>query len=723
MNARWKPVDAGVKRLWGDLETWSEVPINHGTHAYAAGATIMLWAYAIDDGPVKVWDVLNNTVQWTDDLVGEMQVVEARVMPDDLRDALCDQSMEMWFHNSHFDRTVMAHAGSVIERAAAQNIPRWRDTMVQALTHGLPGSLGELCAILQVPQDEAKDKAGRQFIPLFCKPRPAGSMVRRATKQTHPVEWARFVEYAGLDISAMRAVNRKLPEWNYRNQGDVRELALWHLDQRVNDRGVAVDRELALAAIAAVATAQQILTDRTVDITAGGVSRTTQRDVLLGHILSEYGVDLPDLQLATLERRLADPELPTELRELLGIRLQASTSSTSKYGSLVRGTSADGRLRGLLQYSGATRTRRWAGRLFQPQNLPRPSLKQDVIDLGIEALKEGCADLVTDNVMELTSSAIRGCLVASKGKKLVVSDLANIEGRCAAWLAGEAWKLQAFREYDEGTGPDLYRLAYAKAFVMLPADVQKDQRQVGKVMELMLQYEGGVGAFLTGAATYGIDLDDLAEKAWPTLPGWARDEAAEFLAWSRSKKRNTYGLADKTFTVCDALKRTWRAAHPRIAVLWKDLESAAIRAVEWPGQRTQAGPFVLRRDGAWLRILLPSGKYLCYPSPEALGEKLTYMGSNPYSRKWVRLNTYGGKLFENACQSLARDVMAHNMPAIEAAGYEIVLTVHDEVITEAPDTSAFTAQGLSALLAANPPWAPDMPLAADGFEDYRYRKS
>lgn len=709
-------------RLWLDLETYSEVPIPHGTHAYAAGASIMLFAYAVDDGPIKVWDVLNDTLQWTDYLVGELQAVEARVMPDDLHAALCNPAVLLYAHNSHFDRTVMAHAGSVVERAAARDIPRWRDTMVQALTHGLPGSLGTLCDILQVPQDEAKDKAGRQFLHLFCKPRSRVGGQRRATKQTHPVEWARFVAYAGLDISAMRAVHSKLPEWNYRNHGGVQELALWHLDQRVNDRGVAVDRDLANAAVAAVATAQETLASHTHELTGGDVASTTQRDALLKHVLAEYDIDLPDLQMATLERRLADPELPPELRELLGNRLQASTSSTSKYGSLVRGTSADGRLRGLLQYSGASRTRRWAGRLFQPQNLPRPSLKQEVIDLGIEALKQGCADLITDNVMELTSSAIRGCLVASASKKLVVSDLANIEGRCAAWLAGEAWKLQAFRDYDEGAGPDLYRLAYAKAFVMLPERVTKDQRQVGKVMELMLQYEGGVGAFLTGAATYGIDLDDLSDKAWPTLPGWACEEATESLAWSKSKKRNTYGLAEKTFVVCDALKRMWRAAHPSIAALWKELEGAAVRAVEWPGQKTQAGPFVLRRDGAWLRILLPSGNYLCYPSPEARDGKLTYLGMNQYTRQWSRLGTYGGKLFENACQSLARDVMAHNMPAIEQAGYEIVLTVHDEVLTEAPDTSAFTASGLSALLATNPPWALDMPLAADGFEAYRYRK-
>lgn len=689
-----------MPRLWLDLETYSEVPLTHGTHAYAEHAQAMLFAWAVDDGPVSVWNRLSEP------------------MPAPLAVALCDKSVLLYAHNSHFDRTLLRHTGSVIERDAAQDIQRWRDTMVKALTHGLPGSLEALCTILQVPLDKAKDKAGRQLIQLFCKPRPVTAAIRRATAKTHPVEWARFVEYAGLDIEAMRAVDSKLPEWNYRNL----ELALWHRDQAINDRGVAVDLELATAAVSAVAVAQKHLAKRTQDLTGGDVQAATQRDQLLGHILLEYGINLPDMQADTIERRVADLDLPPELRELLAIRLQASTTSVAKYNKLLRGASADGRLRGTLQYSGAQRTRRWAGRLFQPQNLPRPNLKQPVINQGIEALKAGCADLITDNVMELASNAIRGCLVAAPGKKLVISDLSNIEGRVAAWLAGEAWKLQAFQAYDNGEGPDLYRLAYAKAFVITPDQVDKDQRQVGKVMELMLQYEGGVGAFLTGAETYGINLQDLADVAWPTLPDWARIEATEFLAWSRKKKRSTYGLPDDVFIVCDALKRMWREAHLSIKALWADMQGAAIQAVEWPGQTYRAGPFKVRRDGSWLRILLPSGNYLCYPSPEVKDNKLTYMGVNQYTRKWARLGTYGGKLFENACQSLARDVMAANMPAIEQAGFEIVLSVHDELITEAPDTPEFNAERLSGLLAANPTWAPGMPLAAGGFEDYRYRK-
>jgi DNA polymerase len=227
----------------------------------------------------------------------------------------------------------------------------------------------------------------------------------------------------------MREVHKRLPKWNYKGA----ELALWHRDQQINDRGVCMDVQLALEA---VDLEQKRLAKRTQVMTDGEVQAATQRDALIKHIVESYGVELPDMQRSTLERRMADPDLPSAVKELLAIRLQASTTSTSKYKSLMKGVSSDGRLRGTLQFCGASRTGRWAGRLFQPQNLPRPSLEQDQIDEGIEALKAGCADLLFDNIMELTSSALRGCIMAPEGKKLVVSDLSNIEGRKLAWLAG-----------------------------------------------------------------------------------------------------------------------------------------------------------------------------------------------------------------------------------------------------------------------------------------------
>lgn len=679
-----------------DLETYCEVPITNGTHAYAEQAEIMLFAYALDNGPVKVWDCTSDSL-----------------MPDDLADALENPEVLLVAHNSQFDRTVLAHQGHQLA------LGRWRDTMVKALAHSLPGSLGDLCDILKVPTDKAKDKAGRQLIMLFCKPRPASSKIRRATRETHPAEWALFVEYAALDIEAMRAIDKKLPAWNYKDG----ELALWHLDQTINERGVMVDTELAHAAVRAVERAQKGLAARTHELTDGAVQAATQRDALLRHLVAAYGIELPDMQQSTLARRVNDPDLPPALRELLAIRLQASTTSTSKYKTLAKGVSSDGRLRGTLQFNGASRTGRWAGRLFQPQNLPRPVLKQDAIDLGIAALKADCEDLLFANVMELTSSAIRGCIVAPAGKKLAVADLSNIEGRVLAWLAGETWKLQAFADFDAGHGPDLYKLAYAKSFGIQPDAVSKDQRQVGKVQELALGYEGGVGAFLTFAAAYAIDLEAMGEQAIDAIAPAVLQEAVRALEWTKQQGRPTFGLSDRAWLVCDSFKRAWRYAHPATSSLWKDLEEAARLAVLDPRKTKTCRSLKLRRDGAWLRIALPSGRSLCYPSPQVdEAGKLSYMGVNQYSRKWSRLKTYGGKLAENVTQAVARDVLAANMPAIEREGYRIVLTVHDEIIAEAPGTPDYSADHLAGLMATNPSWARGLPLAAAGFESTRYRK-
>ena len=554
---------------------------------------------------------------------------------------------------------------------------------------------------------------------LFCKPQPAGRKFPRATRETHPAEWQRFIEYAALDIVAMRAIDRAIPEWN----GTPEETALWHLDQTINDRGMAIDLPLARAAVAAVDTAQHQLTHRTGQLTGGAINTTGQRDAMIAHVLEEYSITLPDLQASTLERRINDPDLPEGLRELLSVRLQASTTSTTKYRTLLNSVSSDGRLRGTKQFCGASRTGRWAGRLFQPDNMMRPTMDADIIDLGIEALKIGSADLIFADMMELTSNAIRGCIVAPKGKKLVVSDLSNIEGRVQAWLAGERWKLDAFRAFDAGAGPDLYKMAYAKSFGIKPDQVDKSQRQVGKVQELALGYEGGVGAFLTFATTYNIDLEAMGAQAFAQLPPDIRDESDEFYLWATKQGRPTFGLSRQAFVVCEGFKRSWRRAHARIAQFWKDLADAITFAICNNGEAITVGPLQIVRLGAWLRIILPSGRSLCYPSP-AVDDAgtITYWGINQYTRKWSRIPSYGGKFFENVCQAVARDVMAANMAPIEAAGYEIVLTVHDEVICEAPDDARFNTVHLSALLAANPSWAPTMPLAAGGFEGYRYRK-
>jgi len=452
------------------------------------------------------------------------------------------------------------------------------------------------------------------------------------------------------------------------------------------------------------------------------VQAATQRDAMLAHILDIYGVKLPDMQQSTLQRRIDDPDLPAPLRELLAVRLAANTTSVAKYKALVNATSSDGRLRGTLQFCGASRTGRWAGRIFQPQNLYRPTLPQDEIDQGIEDIKLGCADLIHKDVMALASSAVRGCIVAPPGKKLVIADLANIEGRVLAWLAGEEWKLKAFRDFDAGRGEDLYKLAYAKAFNVSVDSVTKDQRQIGKVMELMLGYEGGVGAFITGAATYSIDLDAMAYAALPSIPGDVFIEARNMYDWRIESGVGILGLKARTFVVCESLKRMWRRAHPATVELWRLLDVQVRAALRHPAMHFDCHALTVRQDKTWLLIKLPSGRYLCYPSPRIEDGKITYMGVNPYTRKWERLATYGGKLVENVTQAVARDVLAYAMHSIEMAGYKIVLSVHDELIAETYDTDKYSAGELANLMTEGATWTQGLPLAAAGFETRRYYK-
>ena len=698
-----------MKILYADTETYSTVPIKHGHYRYSEGVEIMLFAYAFDDDDVSVVDF-----------------TEGEFLPKKVVNALTDPTVLKVFHNSAFDRAVIRADMNVV-----MPINQIYDTMVQALAHALPGALDKLCAVLGVPLEQAKSQTGKNLIQLFCKPTPRNWKIDRATKETHPEDWQEFVDYAGSDITAMREIHKRMPQWNYRHTHKTEELkpgemeyTLWGLDQEINDRGFSVDVDLAEKAIKAIKKRQKILASRTDDITHGDVERATQRDKLLRHICEVYGVDLPDMKKSTIEKRINDPELPWAVKELLGIRLAAATTSTGKYNALLRSVSHDGQLRGTLQFDGASRTRRWAGRLFQPQNLPRPSHKQHEIDFAIDAIKEECLDIFEpEQITELASSSIRGCIVAPPGKKLIVSDLSNIEGRKGAWFAEEEWKLDAFREFDAGKGEDLYKRAYGKAFNVDPSTVDKDDRQIGKVMELFLQYGGGVGAFLVGAMTYNIDLEHLAERAWPKIPQEIREECLGFLQWQKKQKRSMFGLSDDVFMAMDGLKRLWREAHPNIASLWKEYEEAARDAINNPGTRQYARKVFFIRKGKWLRCVLPSGATLCYPAPQIDDRgNISYRGINQYTRKWGRIKTYGGKFLENICQSSARDVMAWRMPVVEQHGYEIILTVHDELITQAYDDGEHNVDHLSELLGTPPEWCEDLPLAAGGFEDYRYRK-
>ena len=649
--------------LYLDLETYSPVPITHGTHRYAEEAEVLLVAWALDNEPVEVWDC-----------------AQVPFNPCERLQSMIDEAQLVVIHNSHFDRTILRHCGVDVP------VEKIRDTMVQALAHSLPGSLGTLCDVLDVPTDKAKDKAGKKLIHLFTKPRPKNMKLRRADSASHPAEWAEFVEYARLDVDAMRDVSGRLPNWNNSRS----ERNLWRIDQRVNDRGIAIDLDLARGAVRAFRRTSGTLAARAAALTGGHVTKLTQGARFLQYLKDYHNFTPNDLTKSTVAELVGGDSLTPEVRELLEIRQQAAATSPAKYKVLLDATSSDGRLRGTLQFCGASRTGRDAGRIFQPQNLPRPTMDADVIETGIAAMKLDCEDLMFDNVTDLCSSAVRGCLVAPEGRKLVIADLSNIEGRVLAWLAGEDWKVKAFADFDRGVGHDLYVVAYAKGFNVEPEEVVENKkngdgsmRQYGKTMELACGYQGGVGAFrvMGGPAVAAMSDDDI-----------------------------------------QPLVSAWRKSHPNVVKLWHGVERAAKEAVRKPDELSMYDKLQFDMKDGWLRIRLPSGRYLSYPKAEIEDGRITFDGTNQYTRKWERVETYGGKLVENIVQAVARDVFMTGMVGAEQHGYGVCIRVHDELITEVPDTADYTVDQLASIMATKPSWATGLPLAAAGFETHRYKK-
>ena len=674
-------------RLWLDIETRSSVPIKHGIAKYATDARVIMCQWAIDDGPVTVEDCHG--------YVPGQLLLEA------------EQADEIWAHGAEFETTILP-------RLAPQ--AKWRCTMALARMHGLMGGLDKLCEIFKIPHEEAKDERGRELIQLFCVPRKDGGYNDR---HSHPKGWAEFREYGASDVTAMRAVWKQCPKWN----ATPRMWAIWHLDQRMNARGVAVDLKLAEGAVIATKAAKKRLAAKAVDLSDGDVGAATQVARLRAYCES-YGVSLPDLKADTVERRLEDESLPDHIKELLRVRQQASKASTAKYQRALN-QHVGGRLRNLLVFCGAARTGRWAGRTLQPQNLPRPKHEQWDIEHAIKRFSDGTIEqYAADDILGLASSALRGLIVAEPGRKLVASDLKNIEGRIIAWVAGEEWKLEAFAAYDRKEGPDLYKIAYARAFNIDPNDIgdKDDRRQIGKVMELALQYYGGVGAFCSMAEVYGLRLEQLASSAWPVIPAEFKAEAKT--AWSRAvKRKKTYGLEERVWTVCHALVLMWRAAHPAICAFWAELDQSCRMATKVPNKEYKVGPHLsVDRQGNWLRIRLPSGRYLSYPAPRGDEYTSSYMGIDPYTRQWCRISTYSGKRAQNIAEGVGADILGDGMLAADEAGFNPILSVHDEAITEPLNDDRFSSESLSRLLVQSSLWADGMPLAAEGFSGYRYRK-
>lgn len=728
-----------MELLFLDTETFSPVDLKKsGSYAYAEHpeTEILICSYAIDDGPAQAWDCTDGSR-----------------MPDDLKAALRQV-------RRHKAKLVMQN-GLMFDRLVMRNCwdmdidPRdILDTMVMAFRHSLPGSLAMQCEVLQIDDSLAKDKRGKALIQRFCKPTPKNYKVRRYSRETHPAEWAEFIEYARSDITAMREVFHAMPDW-----GNIEfENTVLAIDQRINDRGFFVDTALANAAIDAVKQhkieLQQEANEKWGAGLTGAAFLPTLRDLAPAH-------EIPNAQKSTLNDLLADDDLPDDARTIIEMRLGASSTASTKYNPLLLGLSSDGRRRGCLQYGGAKRTLRWAGKGFQPQNLARGHFSGDELDTGIKMLLKGKAHWCYD-VSKLTASTVRGCIIPEPGNKLVVADYSNVEGRGLAWLAGEETALATFL-----AGLDIYCVTAGKMFGLDPDHIKKnrkDLRQIGKACELGLGYGGGVAAFLTFAKNLGLDLYAMAETMKGTFPDHIWAAAKRGYEYARIQEKNkkgfagqkaerpSYDLPKNVWLTCDSIKRMWRESHPKTCAFWNDLESAAMNAIKNPGKSYWAGAEVrengdrairIRRtkgkDGSpgwWLQVELPSGRILSYPGigisvekqidedddRAEYRERIRYMGENQTTRQWGKQYTYGGKLAENVTQALCRDLLAYALVTVENAGWPIILHVHDEIVTEVPNTPEYTVAELERMMCDLPVWATGFPLAAEGQEIMRYAK-
>lgn len=727
------------KLLYMDTETFSPVDLKKcGAYAYSEHpeTEIMICTYAIDDGAIKAWDCTSEP-----DMPRDLRHALRRVKRGKMR--IVGQNFLL------FDRLLMKECWGI--DIDPRNII---DTMICAFRHALPGSLENLCEVLQIDEADAKDKRGKALIQRFCKPTPKNYKIRRYTAETHPQEWKEFISYAKSDISAMREVYYSLPDW-----GNTEfENTMLAVDIAINDRGFHVDTALANAAIDAVKQHKIELQAEAAEKYGAGLTGAaflpTLRDLAPAH-------DIPNAQKSTLNDLLADEDLPDDACAIIEMRLGASSTASTKYLPLLAGLSLDGRCKGTIQYGAAKRTLRWGGRRFQPQNISRGYFEKDELALGIKLLLKGRAHWMYD-ISKLTASTVRSCITPEEGNKLIVADYSNVEGRGLAWASGETAALDTFR-----AGLDIYCVTAGKMFGLEPDYIKahrKDLRQIGKACELGLGYGGGVAAFLTFAKNLGLDLYAMADTMKGTFPDHIWAAAKRGYEYARIQEKNkkgfkgqkaerpSYDLPKNVWLTCDSIKRMWRESHPKTCQFWKDLEESTMSAIHNPGKAYWAGATV-REDGKraikitrtktkdgdpgwWLKIELPSGRILSYPGigvsvekqvdedsgKENYRERIRYMGENQTTRQWSKQYTYGGKLAENITQALCRDLLAVALVEVDAAGWPIILHVHDEIVTEVPNTPEYTVDKLSALMCKLPSWAEGFPLAAEGDELMRYAK-
>ena len=638
-----------------DLETFSDVDlIKCGVYAYADSPAfeVLLFAYCFDGGETRVIDL-----------------AQGEVLPGDVVEAVFDGSVVKTAFNANFERTCLS-------KYFGRYLPpdSWHCSAVQAAVLALPRSLEDVGAVLGL--DERKMKEGKELIRYFCvpcKPTKANGGRRRNLPCHAPEKWELFKAYCMRDVDVEKAIRRKLCKFPI-PEG---EMELYRLDQRINDRGVPVDMGLVRQAVKCERLHKEVVTKRAYELT--GLENPNSVAQLKGW-LGENGVEAENLSRKAVAELIEESD--GEVEELLRLRLLMAKTSVKKYEAMERSVCSDGRVHGLLQFYGANRTGRWAGRLVQVQNLPQNHIED--LELARRLVREGRfedVEMLYDSTPKVLSELIRTAFVPEPGCRFVVADFSAIEARVLAWLAGERWRLEVFSSHGK-----IYEASASAMFHVPIGEVTKGSslRQKGKIAELGLGYGGAAGALVSmGALDMGLSEDDLP-----------------------------------------SLVAAWRRANPHITQFWWDVDKAAVEAVT-KRAKTRAGRIGFEYRSGILFVMLPSGRKLAYVKPRMAVNKfgregLTYEGILE-NKKWGRIETYGPKLVENIVQGTARDLLAEAMLRVERKGYPIVMHCHDEIIAEVPEGNG-SVEEMCEVMAVRPSWAEGLPLRADGYECPFYQK-
>lgn len=637
-----------------DIETFSEEDISRGVYKYAEHASfeITLFAYKYGSDPVKVVDLLS----------GEQ-------VPDEIIKAIQDPKILKTAFNAAFELACIGRYFNLKLDPA-----QWSCTQALAAQCGLPLDLERAGRVLGTIQQ--KDARGKELVRYFampCKPTKANGGRTRNLPVHDFAQWLEFKDYAAQDVNTEQDIRAALQWFTVPEM----EKALWVLDQKINTRGVLVDMELVNNVIKFDAIVTEELSAELAALTnlSNGKSVKQMKDF----ILQETGQAVASLNKASIADVNEAVKGNKTVERALKLREMLSRTSIKKFHAIQNSVCKDGRIRGLFQYYGANRTGRWAGRNVQLQNLKRNDLED--LDFARSLVKSGRLDvlkLTYDDVGLVFSNLIRTAFVAPAGKKLIPGDFSAIEARVIAWLAGETWRMNVFAGHGK-----IYEASASKMFGIPIEEITKDLRQRGKVAELALGYQGGVGALITmGGAKMGLTESEM-----------------------------------------ERIKVAWRQASPRIVKLWYAMENAAVEAMQTPGVPipVNGGKIKFLSKGKTLLMVLPSGRQLVYVDAKYNGRNITYAGLNQETKQWGRIDTYGGKLVENAVQAIARDLLAVALLKMDAAGFDIIMHVHDEIVPEEVVTDD-TINRINNILKTPVAWAEGLILGAETFAVDYYQK-